>query len=917
MDLHSSDYIASRHKTSWLPQVTSIGIVTAIATMILIGVLSHQSLVKTVVSTDLRAAAHRHILQLKEILLLIQDAETGQRGFLLAGRNEYLTPYREANAQLPHTLDSLEKAFVDSPKQLKQVQELKILIHDKMHELAETLEVEKSVGAQAAVQMVRTDRGRQSMVRIRALTDTMIQEETAYLNEQSNLAKKVVIESKWTLILGSLFAIFLVGGAGWITWINLKRRLQIENQLFNWNAQLESLVAERTRNLELERSRFETLLQQMPTAVIVAEAPSGKLVMANSQINEVWRHPLIPSEDINGYGEWIGFHPDGRRYEGKDWPLARALMKGETVREDTHVLRGDGTRGILRLNAAPVRDASGKIIAAVVVCDDVTDRRQAEEERALRLAQEKISNEIKEAKIFLDSVIENIPIMIQVKDPEHLRYIQVNTAFESLLGLPREAILGKTDYEIFSKEEADRRVARDRELLNKRGMEEFEESIQTLYQGTRVLHIRNIAILGSNGKPQYILWISEDITERKKAEAELIRAKEKAIEAVQIKSSFLANMSHEIRTPMNSMIGMTELLMETQLTAEQTKYVETLKEAGNGLLWLINDILDLSKLESGQFKLEKTEIDLDSLVAKTISIMAVRSKEKNLQLNFEVDLARENRFFGDPNRLRQVLINLIGNAIKFTHQGQVSVKIEKGPHHQKYPGSIMVTVSDTGIGISEKDSAEIFERFSQADASITRNYGGTGLGLNITKQLVELMGGQIWVESQIGKGSHFFFTLLLDTTPSAPAFQPVPTVVSQAKKLKQDDRPLRLLLVDDYEQNRFLILSFLKHTPYQIEIAENGAQAVDKFKNAEFNLVLMDMQMPVMDGYSATRTIRKWEHETNRERTPVVALTANALEEEKIKSISSGCDAHLVKPIKKLDLLEAIMAYAKWKGVKA
>jgi PAS domain S-box-containing protein len=582
--------------------------------------------------------------------------------------------------------------------------------------------------------------------------------------------------------------------------------------------------------------------------------------------------------------------------------ISAALTGISVLNKEVSRYHKDGRLLNLLVSLSPFRVDTTKIKGSVIIYQDVTE---------MRAAEARIRNDqIVFTRIF------NSNMMGMMAWAQDGRVLDANDEYLRIIGYSRNDLeRGAIDWIAITPE--DQRI-RDQEAMKIMEKNQvcipFEKDF-IRKDGTRVSVLVGGVMFPDDSKIAGIGFFV-DLTDRKRAEAEKARSvasAQAAVVASEMKSTFLANMSHEIRTPMNSMIGMTELLLETPLNIEQKKFVETLSEAGSSLLCLIDDILDLSKLESGQFKLEKIEVDLDSLVAKTIGMMATRAKEKNLKLTIERGPLGENQLFGDPNRIRQVLANLIGNAIKFTSSGEISVKIEKGPHSNQYPGSILMTVSDTGIGISSEDISKLFKRFSQADPSITRKYGGTGLGLSITKQLVELMRGKIWVESTPGKGSKFYFTILLDNSPkSRQKIQRVQTSLNFPKM--HDERPLKILLVDDYEQNRFLVLSFLKHTPYQIEIAEDGAQAVDRIVNSKFNLVLMDMQMPVMDGNSATRAVRKWEVENSKVPTPIIALTANALEEEKNKSISSGCNAHLVKPIKKLDLLEAIATYAYWQG---
>jgi CheY-like chemotaxis protein len=494
---------------------------------------------------------------------------------------------------------------------------------------------------------------------------------------------------------------------------------------------------------------------------------------------------------------------------------------------------------------------------------------------------------------------------------------------------------------------------------------------------------------------------------------------------------------------MNAIIGMADLLWETNLTPEQQEYVRVFRRAGDTLLNLINDLLDLSKVEAGRLELDRVDFDLSELIEKTVEVMAIRAHKKDIELLYNIMPDVPTKLIGDPDRLRQILLNLIGNAIKFTEKGEVMLSIQNDRRAEK-DGSILFSVSDTGIGIPSEKLDIIFDIFTQADSSITRKYGGTGLGLAISRQLVELMGGRIWAESGVGKGSIFYFTaqfeiqteskervslatdlrglktlvvddnatnrlilreilsgwgasvteveggehglaelkrakevgadyqlLLLDCRmPDMDGFEVVEhikkdlgitdmaimmltsdsrqsdikrrqdsgisaylvkpvkrtdllkaitTTVNRAKAtveesvvvmgVAEDRRALRILLVEDSEDNRLLIESYLKRTQYQIDVAENGQIAVEKFKSGRYDLVLMDMQMPIMNGYTATQMIRRWERDKGLKSTPIVALTAHALKEEWQKSIDAGCTAHITKPIKKATLLEAIREY--------
>ena len=504
----------------------------------------------------------------------------------------------------------------------------------------------------------------------------------------------------------------------------------------------------------------------------------------------------------------------------------------------------------------------------------------------------------------LDSLIDNIPIALFVKEAGGLRFERLNNAFEELVGYAREEVLGKNDHDLFPAEEANHFVAKDCEVLSSRKLLDIaEESIDTRH-GRRILHTRKIPLLDAMGRATHLVGITEDITERKRAEEELRQAKAAAESANRAKSEFLANVSHEIRTPMNGIMGMTELTLETSLTLEQRNYLNLVRTSAEALLTVVNDILDFSKIEAGKIELDQTDFPLRDSLGAILKTLAQRAHKKGLELACHITPEVPDLLIGDPDRLRQIIVNLVGNALKFTDQGEVVLSVtEEAEAGRDSPDTILLrfSVRDTGIGIPLHKQEVIFKEFEQADSSTTRRYGGTGLGLAISSRLVGLMGGQIGVHSLPGQGSTFTFTARFHRGSTMPGQQTPKPPVSLEN--------LPVLIVDDNATNRQILLEILSNWRMRPEAVNSAGAAMIALEEARqagrpFALVLLDAHMPEMDGFMLAEKIRQSPEFAG---ATVMMLTSGGQMGDVARCRELGIAAYLMKPITQSDLFDSVV----------
>src|SRR6187455_1832086 len=476
----------------------------------------------------------------------------------------------------------------------------------------------------------------------------------------------------------------------------------------------------------------------------------------------------------------------------------------EDIYELTY-FRKDGSRFPAVVSVTALRDAAGGIIGYLLIGTDNTARKQVEAERM------KLDQRLRDQQFYTRSLIESNIDAIMTTDAQGI-ITDANKQMEALTGCTRDELIGAPFKSYFT--DPERAEAGIKLVLSQKKVTDYELTACAL-DGKQTVVSYNATTFYDRGRTlQGVFAAARDVTERKRVEAELREAKANAESASRTKSDFLASMSHEIRTPMNAIVGIADLLAKTPLTPEQDKYVKIFRRAGDNLLHLINDILDLSKIEASQLELERTGFSLNDLLEKVTEMVAVRAHEKGLDLVCEVAPNVPGELIGDPTRLRQVLLNLLGNAIKFTESGEVALGVAPDAD-PSVPGVLRFTVADTGIGIPGEKLGAVFERFTQADSSTTRRFGGSGLGLTISKRLVELMGGRIWAESTIDKGSTFSFTVPFEIRPAGEMRKAAPLDTAPEAPLPA----LRILLAEDSADNRTIIRAFMEDTPYQVEFA--------------------------------------------------------------------------------------------------
>ncbi len=667
--------------------------------------------------------------------------------------------------------------------------------------------------------------------------------------------------------------------------------------VFHGNVEIEQLIAAlnhaslRLRQQEdkiQESNRFLNSLTDALGEGVVAVDADGRCTFVNAEAERLlgWQR-----DELVGKVAHDLFHfqtSTGIPLDKEECPMHASVVAGHVFRSDFDAFtRKDGTLFPVSVVSMPIYEGE-VFVGAVAAFQDITERKRSEEFLLATSSR-------------LTALIESMQTGVLVED-EAGRVVTGNQTFCALFGLDvaSSELIGTPADELLRRcadatADPSAFTSLTETLLVERAPMLAHE---LLLADGRVAELDYVPIYLFPSMPQAEdcrghLWLFRDITERKQVETEILQARAAAEQANTAKSDFLANMSHEIRTPMNGIIGMTDLALETRLEPQQREYLEMVKASADALLVIINDILDFSKIEAGKLEIERIAFSLRDELAQTLRPLSFRAEQKGLRLDHFVAATVPEIIVGDPVRLRQILINLVGNALKFTEMGSVSVRVDVLPAAAADEVEIHCAVSDTGIGIAPEKQANIFDAFSQADGSITRRFGGTGLGLAICQKLVSMMGGRIWVVSAPGAGSAFHFTLRVGIgTSLAPTVEPV-----RAPGLLA----LRILLAEDNLINQRLAVTLLERRGHRVRVCNNGEEALQALAEEDFDLVLMDIQMPVMGGFEATQRIRQAELASGRHQV-IIAMTANAMRGDRERCIEGGMDGYVSKPIRQEEM---------------
>lgn len=685
------------------------------------------------------------------------------------------------------------------------------------------------------------------------------------------------------------------------TYMDIKKLFhEIQVYKIELSLQNESLK-ESQRELTAALDSFSLLYDQAPVGYVVLDS-SGIIIQANMTFSDMVGVPVgsLPFRPFVDFIEQDGRHVFNSRFrsffanpEGKS---IEAPIRGKTSPIFARLQGAQATLPLIDKNAngKPGETAvgSGKPDRLLMTVSDISERKKAEEL-------------LKTSEARLNAIFESVQDAIFLKDHDH-HYMQINPGMSAMLHTAPSEILGKNDFAIFPGKEAEKMHKSDDAVYS--GETSREEHTVPVAGEMRTFDIIKTPILNDLDEIIGLCGISRDITPQKDMEHSLSTALEDAHAASRAKSEFLANMSHELRTPLNGVLGMLQLLKDSPLTEEQNEHVDIAMDSSQSLLALLNDVLDLARIEAQRLPLEHTPFNLADVLSSISKPLAEQARKRGLEFESTLDVGTPAQVLGDVARTRQILYNLVGNAIKYTESGGVKVEIYSRPaltpsgKHQ-----LFFHVQDTGIGIPDEKLAHIFDSFTQADGSHTRRYGGSGLGLSIVQKLVSFMGGTLTISSQVGVGTEIMVSLYVE-----PPSSELVTCELGDEELEQthattgDQKVFNILLAEDEYVNQICISKMLHKYKHRVTTVKNGKQAIDALENGSFDLVLMDIQMPYLDGVEATRMVRKGHVSNCPASIPIIALTAHAMPGDRENFLASGMNGYLAKPVKIRELIKTV-----------
>ncbi|MDP2144373.1 MAG: response regulator [Gallionella sp.] len=971
------------------------------------------------------------------LLSVLTELEADQRGYLLTGEASFLRRYMAVSNRIGGEAKELRRLSVNSAADIRQNEKflnaLDPLIDAKLAHMAHNIELRHAQDLAAVMTDISNGKGKQLMDSIRIEMRGLIELEEAALDQHNerfqtklrNLFFIIIATSIFSLLFALAFTYFIYRE----TQSRLKRAVHLETQhLLDLQTETNNQLQQANVALQVSEEKLAVTLNSIGDAVIATDT-EARVTFLNPTAEKLtgWTRKSASGHPIN---EVFNIVDKISRLPVMP-PVMAALVHGTIQDLANHavLIAFDGCERDIADSCAPVRDREGHVVGAVLVFRDVTG------EYAVQQA-------LRDQQFYSRSLLESNIDALMATDPFGI-ITDVNSQMEALTGCMRDELVGTPFKNYFT--DPERAEAGIELALRVNSVSDYELTARAKDGKETMVSYNAATFYDRDGKLQGVFAAARDVTERKRLNTELENARSVAEKANLAKSDFLSSMSHEIRTPMNAIIGMSYLALKTELTPRQRDYVNKIQDSGRHLLGIINDILDFSKIEAGKLTVEHAEFNLEKVLDNMAGLIAGKAGDKGLELVFDVDSQVPPKMVGDALRLGQIFINYCNNAVKFTEQGEIDIVIRIKEENDK-DILLYCAVRDTGIGLTQEQIGRLFQSFSQADTSITRKFGGTGLGLVISKQLVELMGGEVGVESEIGKGSTFWFTvrlgksaerqrrliltndlqgkrvLVVDDNENARmvlsdmlgsmSFQvdkadsgkaaiaaveraeaqgmpyeivfldwkmPDMDGVETARRIKAlplDHRPhmtmvtaygreevirdaeevgiedvmikpvsasvlfdgvvnilsgvapphvsldtptetfkqlvaiqgARILLVEDNDLNQEVATGLLLDAGFVVDLAENGQVALDKLDAADYDVVLMDMQMPVMDGVTATQEIRK---QARFKDLPVVAMTANAMQGDRDRCLAAGMNDHVAKPIEPDELWRALLKWAK------